>query len=94
MKTKKPVKKPKPVYNAKIKIMGKFFEAIGTTSEEAITSLVVPGQPKGLAILTVTKGDTEKIKILNGFQSFRMFSQSPLMRQVALKNIIPYFSNL
>jgi hypothetical protein len=81
-------------YTASIKILGKVFKAEGTSPEEAITNIHIEGRAKGFGVLTVSNGTQEKIKILNGFQTFRLFAPQPLTRDLVLKNIIPYFSNL
>lgn len=87
-------KKPraKQVYTATIKVLGKVYEAKGTTIPEAIVGLTPGGVAKGMSILTMTKGKIRKERILNGPQTFRLFNGGRIMREVALKNVSLFFS--
>jgi len=84
-KTKKVVKKGE--YEASIKVLGQFYKSKGSTSKEAIENLKVGNFAKGVGVLEITKGDVKKSKILPAPQVFRLFSASPLMREIALKNV-------
>ena len=94
MKTKtKRVKKVavKP-YSATIKILGKMFTSTGSTALEAIENLAQEGKCAGGSVLTITKGDEKREKILPAFQTFRLFSKSKMMRQLALKGVSSLFN--
>ena len=66
---------------ATLKIFSSTFEAEGATPLEAIGNLKVVGLTKAKSILTV--GD--RTIVLNPYQTSRLFSPSPLMREIALK---------
>lgn len=66
---------------ASIKIFAKTFESEGETPLEAISNLNVVGLTKAKSILTVG----ERTIVLNPYQTQRLFSRSPLMREIALK---------
>lgn len=91
--TKKAVSKlPKKEVSfvASIKVLGKTFSSNGNTALEALVSLK-PECGKGVSVLTVTKGEKSKVKILPAPQTFRLFSASRLMREVMLKNLSMVF---
>lgn len=79
-------------YKATIKVLGQFHKAEGSTAIEAISNLKVP-LARGTSILilerTMEKGEgieTVKIeKIFGNLLTVRLFSQSPSMREVGLK---------
>jgi hypothetical protein len=78
-------KKNPKLYTATVKIMGKTFEASGTTITDSISALK-PGNVKGRAILTISKGDTKQERILMPIAAFRLFNCRGLTQEVALKN--------
>ncbi len=97
MKTKTPrVKKvaKNKDYLASIKILGRNYQAQGSTAKEAIENLVVGKVAKGMSILTVMKGEKSCEKILNHNQTFRLFSLSRMTREVAIKNASLMFQGL
>lgn len=67
---------------ATIKIFAQTFEAKGETPLEALSNLKVIGLKKAKSILTVG----ERTIVLNPYQTQRLFSPSPLMREIALKS--------
>lgn len=81
----KKIKKSTREYTASIKVLGKIYTATGTSLREAIEELT-PEKGKGVSILTISKGGMSKERVLNFGQTFRLFSASKLMREVALKN--------
>ncbi len=89
--TKKEVKPQVEQYKARVKILGKFYEATGDTAIEAISNLK-PDSSKGVCILTVSKGDLVKEKMIPSFQTARLFSGSRVMREVGLKNVASLFN--
>ena len=78
---------------AKIKVLGKFYEAYGASVLDAIGSLK-PEKGRGMSVLTVTKDGKERIKVLNPLTTMRLFSPSATARSMALKNVISVFSDL
>lgn len=80
-------------YKASIKIFGRIYEATGATAREAISNIIIP-RARGIGILTLSKGDIKKDKILTAVQTFRLFNGGRIMREVVLKNISALFSNL
>lgn len=91
--TKKVVKKRVTAspYTASIKLFGKVYTATGSSVGEAISKLEVGKVAKGASVLTITKGDISRSKILNAAQVMRLFSLSRLMHEVALKNVSMLF---
>lgn len=85
---KKVVRKSKTLegYSIAIKIMGKTFTAQGSTIKEALCNLKV-GNAKGISLLTVSKGTISRTKVLTPPQTFRLFTPSRIMHEVALKQI-------
>jgi hypothetical protein len=73
-------------YTATLKIMGKKITATGASSLEAITNLQAP-RAKGKSVLAVTNGERTQEKILAYSKTFALFSGSPMMRQIALKQM-------
>ena len=90
---KKAPKKLKSIepYKSSIKIFGKIHTAEGSSVQEAIANLAPPGVSRGMSILAVTKGDKTVDKILNTFQTSRLFSPARLVREIALKNTVMKF---
>ena len=84
----------KASYLATIKVLGKKYEAKGATALEAIEKLKVGQVVKGVSVLEVSNGEVRKSKILSGPQTFRLFSVSPMMRDVAIKNVSLMFQGL
>ena len=102
MKTKKTPKvkkvksesKPesKGAYTASIKVLGKVYTAKGSTVSEALAKLTPDGTPRGMSILSVSNGDMKRDKVLGGVATYRLFSPSKLVREIALKNVSAIFS--
>jgi len=95
---KKKIKKVKEVvvepYNASIKVLGKVYKSTGNTAKEAIENLKPIGKAAGMSVLTISRGDVKKDKILTSMQTFRLFSLSKLMREIALKNTSLMFNGI
>lgn len=95
---KKKTKKTKQVvvepFSATIKILGKFYHSTGSTALEAIENLKPDGKCAGNCVISVSKGDVQREKILPAFQTFRLFSPSRMMREMALKSVGNLFQNL
>ena len=60
MTTKTP---KKLLIQAKLKVCGIFYEAKGKTVEDVLNNFKLP-TAKSIAVLTMTKGDKERIKVL------------------------------
>jgi hypothetical protein len=74
-------------YTASIKILGKIYSSTGNSVKEALENLKPEGKCAGISILSVSRGDVKKDKILTSMQTYRIFSPSKIMRQVALKGV-------
>lgn len=83
---KKVANKTENIFSASIKVLGKVYESTGSTVSEALTNLRPLGVAKGVSLLSVFKGDVRKDKILNNFQTFRLFNGGRVTREVALRN--------
>lgn len=79
-------------YLATIKILGKFYKSTGSTALEAIENLKPEGKCAGTSVLSVSKGDEKRDKVLPTYQTFRLFSHSKMMRELALKNVANLFN--
>lgn len=99
MKSTKPkrkyVKKAKVLpYSASIKVLGRLYTSTGTTAREAIENIKIDGVAKGMSILEITKGEVKRSKILTPALTFRLFSASRMMREIALKNASLIFEGI
>ena len=94
MKTKKVKKTTVKPYLASIKILGKVYNSTGSTALEAIENLKPDGKCAGTSILSVSKGDVKRDKIIPAFQTFRIFSKSKMMRELGLRGVSSLFENL
>ena len=73
-------------YSATIKILGKIYNSTGESVREAIENLKPNGKCVGNCVLSISKGGVKIDKIITSFQVYRLFSQSKMMRDLALKN--------
>ena len=83
-----------PQYTASIKILGKIYKGEGKSAMEAIENIKAPRVAKGVSVLEITHGKVSKSRFLTVPQTFRLFSPSPLMREVALKNTSLMFAGI
>lgn len=81
-------------YKISIKIFGRQYESEGSTLKEAFDNLKVSGRVGGVCVISVSKGDVTKSKILNSRQLTSLFTPSRVMREVSLKNMLSIFSNI
>ncbi len=93
-KTTKKAGKAKDSYTASVKIFGKVHEGVGATVLEAVANITTTKAAKGVCILTLSKGDLRKERVLTAPQTFRLFSGGRIMREIALKNISLLFGTL
>ncbi len=75
---------PTPIYTARIKVLGAFHDSTGFSVFDALANLKVP-LGRGVSVIALAKGEKRQEKVFNGFQTARLFSPSPLQRQIALK---------
>lgn len=80
-------------YEALLTTMGRKHTSKGKTMEEAIGKLDV-GNIKGRAVLAIKHGKKTRERILNGAILFRLFSGSPLTREVAMKQMTLLFDDI
>lgn len=80
-----------PSYSARIKVLGKLYNSTGNSAREAIENLK-PSIGKGMSILTISKDNRKIEKILSAPQTYRLFSSSRMMREIALKNVSMLFT--
>lgn len=78
------------LYGASIKVLGKIYVSTGATVREAIENLK-PSLAKGMSILSISKGEVTKERILNRTQTQALFAPAKLMRELALKNVSAAF---
>jgi len=81
----------KPLIKATLKNLGKYYKAEGKTVEEVIDKLQQP-MMRGVAVLTLEKGELKREKILTRTTVFSK-NLSKTARIVAMKNIILLFSD-
>lgn len=86
-------KKKTANYTASLKIFGKTFTATGASIPEAIDALK-PGVAKGRAILTISKGDTTKERMLMPMATMRLFNTRGMAHDVVLKNTALMFAGI
>ena len=93
MKTK--IKKVKVLpYTASIKVLGKVYTSTGSSTKEAIENLKAGNVAKGMSVLTLSRGKNSHSVILPPNQTFRLFTPSRLMREIAIKQISMRFPEL
>lgn len=90
--TKKATKKAEQ-YTAEIILLGKKYTAKGDTAQEAISKLEV-GVAKGMGILTVSKGDSKKERVLPMYTVQRLFNTAGISRETVLTNISATFNGV
>lgn len=78
-------------YTASIKIFGKIYSAQGESARDAVSKLDVGKIAKGASVLTVTNGVRTHEKILNRMLVTKLFTPSPMMREIALKQVASLF---
>ena len=88
-KRKQLVKEDK--YQAQIKVLGRVYSAKGKSVTDALSNLSVSGKVAGFGVVTISKGKQSKDKIINRATLSRWFNLSPMMREIAIKNIALMF---
>jgi hypothetical protein len=79
-------------YTASIKILAKVYTSVGDSVKDAIGNLKPTGKCAGTSVLSITHGELKKDRVLSSVQTYRLFSRSPLMREVQTKNVSLMFS--
>ena len=77
---------------ATIQILGKKYSAESETVGSALASLPYTGFAKFKSVLTVFDSKKEKTVVLYPMQTLRLFSKSPLMKEIAVKQIATRFT--
>jgi hypothetical protein len=79
-------KKKKDV-NITVKVMGKFFNSVGDTFDEAFSNLGIRNA-KGLSVWTVQFGEGKPtVRVIHHSLTFRLFLTGGTAQKVALKNL-------
>lgn len=78
-------------YKATIKIMGRNYKSTGDSVVECLSNLK-PGFCKTKSVLTVECGDKKIDKILGIIPTSRLFSQSPAVREIQIKQTASLFN--
>lgn len=78
-------------FTASLKLLGRTYTAKGSSVIEAIGNLQATGTRGNVSVLTVSKGTQSREKILNRFQTNRLFTPSRIMREITLKNTAALF---
>lgn len=81
-------------YALSIKVLGKTYTSKGETVKEGLQNLKVGNVAKGMSVLRITKGGVAKDKVIPPAQTAKLFSLSPLMREIAIKNVSLMFQGL
>ena len=81
------------MYKATLSVLGRKYQAEGTTAQEAVANLK-PTNVKGKGILSIEHGKDKREKILMPHIASRLFNTVGLNREVALKNISLLFAGL
>lgn len=95
---KKAVKKPaaktakKPDYAATLIVAGKRYTATGASVAAAIDALKPERGARGKAILAVSRDGVTREKVLPPFAVARLFTLSPTMRELQLRNLTTLFA--
>lgn len=77
-------------YKATIEVLGKIYTAEGDNVHHALYNLNVP-LGRGKSILTIEHGDEKKERVLGNVVTGRLFSKSPTVRQINLKQVSSMF---
>lgn len=87
-----PKKTTKQEYKASLKIANQWFYSKGKTIEEVILNLK-PNINKGVAVLTLERGDKKQEKILPRGTTIRLFGEvSRMGKEIAIKNVLQLFN--
>src|SRR3972149_6251432 len=75
------------------KVFGKIYTSTGHTLKEAVEALDYKGKVAGVTIFSVSHNGITKERVMNSIIANRLFTQSRLMREIAVKNILTLFDN-
>ena len=81
------------VFKASIKVLGKTYTASGETVVEALRGLKT-GVAVGMSVLTVSRGEKTKERVLGNLQTRKLFNPNSTMREFAIKNTAILFDGL
>lgn len=90
------VTKPKVTneYKLTMHVFANKLTSTGSTPKEALENIVYKGMFPTKGILSMTHGDRKTERVINRVTGNRLFSLSPLMREVALKTVSSLFEGL
>ena len=83
----------KKKYRATLYMLGVRFVGVGPTVADAIAD-INPGKaraPRAVLVLENVKAENSKDRIITGPQLSRLFNLSPMMKQIALKQVSALF---
>lgn len=75
------------MYKLELRIRLENYTSSGKTLIEALENLKGPKSQKVVSVLTIIKGEERMERILPAVITARLFSPSPLMREIAIKNL-------
>lgn len=78
-------------YTATLVVLGKKFSASGLTISDAISKLN-PGIVRGKTILTLSKDEKSKERLLMPLPAMRLFNTAGISREIHLKQISSLFT--
>lgn len=81
-------------YTASIKILGRIYTANASDLKTVVSSLPVGKVAKGMSILEITHGERKKSVILPPPQTFRVFSSSGLVKEIAMRQLLTKFAGI
>lgn len=93
--TKKTINKVKPsqsIYMASIKFFGQNYIGEGYSLAEAVEKIKVPNVKPTKGVLVIETKGRKQEKIISPVLVHRMFSQSPLTREIAIRNVVNMFN--
>jgi hypothetical protein len=76
----------KEEYAVVLTVQGKKYKATGKTVLDALEKLT-PKNTKGYSIVSVTHGKRVKERVIGSIQTTKMFSGSPTVRKIVLKQV-------
>ena len=82
------------MYTATLLQYGKKYQGSGNTAHAAISAIGTSGVIRGKAVLTLVNGENTKDRVLPPVLASRLFSKSPLVREMALKNTALLFDGI
>ena len=79
------------MHEATLLLLGKTYTAKGKTPFDAISNLEPSGMARTKSVLVVARNGKKRERVLMPFVINRMFSLSPTVREVTIKNVASMF---